>query len=145
SPRISTAGLALAVVLALLVRVWDFAIGGAREALRRTLDTPAPSRQVPQMPADLDIQRISRLTPLSDVVNSFQTSIGAVEAREEPLADALGKTLAADVAMAQPIPGAALALRDGYALSADLTLDASAYAPARLSPAPVRVEVGQPL
>ena len=94
---------------------------------------------------DSDTQRIARLTPLADVLNSFQTTVEPVVPREEALDAALGKTLAADVAVAEPWPKRALALRDGFALHADATTDASAYAPAPMSPAPARVDVGDPL
>jgi molybdopterin biosynthesis enzyme len=97
------------------------------------------------MVADSELQRIARLTPLADVLNGFQTSIAPVEPREEALADALGKTLGADVAIAQAIPARALALRDGFAVRAELTSDASSYAPALLTPKPMRVEMGEPL
>ena len=103
------------------------------------------SRQVPHMAADSDIQRIVRLTPLADVLNSFQTSIEPVAPREENLAAALGFTLAADVALEERKPAVALALRDGFAVRSETTLDASSYAPVPLIPAPVRVSLGEPL
>ena len=65
--------------------------------------------------------------------------------REEALAAALGLTLAADVVMAAGHPAIALALRDGYAVRSDATLDASSYAPAPLSPTPARVDAGEAL
>src|SRR5262245_44913052 len=97
------------------------------------------------MVADTELQRIARLTPLADVLNAFQTSIAPVEPREEPLTAALGKTLAADVAIAEARPASPLALRDGFALRAELTTDASSYAPAPLSPKPVGINIGEPL
>jgi molybdopterin biosynthesis enzyme len=97
------------------------------------------------MVADSELQRIARLTPLADVLNGFQTSISPVEPREEALAAAAGKTLAADVAVAETRPPRALALRDGFAVRADLTSDAGSYAPAPLSPKPIRVELGEAL
>src|SRR5262245_60949081 len=97
------------------------------------------------MVADSELQRIARLTPLADLLTTFQTPIAPVEPREEPLTAALGKTLAADVAIAEARPASALALRDGFALRAELTTDASSYAPAPLSPAPVGINVGEPL
>jgi molybdopterin biosynthesis enzyme len=97
------------------------------------------------MVADSELQRIARLTPLADVLNGFQTSIAPVEPREEALTAAVGKTLAADVAVTEARPARALALRDGFALRADLTSDAGSYAPAPLSPKPVRVDLGEPL
>ena len=42
-------------------------------------------------------------------------------------------------------PAQALALRDGFAVRADATVDASAYAPAPLSPAAARVDMGEPM
>ena len=94
------------------------------------------------MVADSEIQRIARLTPLADVLASFDLSVGPVEPREEAVSKALGLTLAASAVIAEGHPKAALALRDGYAVRSDATLDASSYAPAPLSPAPVRVDAG---
>ena len=94
------------------------------------------------MVADSEIQRIARLTPLADVLASFDLSVGPVEPREEAVSKALGLTLAASAVIADGHPKAALALRDGYAVRSDTTLDASSYAPAPLSPAPVRVDTG---
>ena len=94
------------------------------------------------MVADSEIQRIARLTLLADVLASFDLSVGPVEPREEAVTKALGLTLAASAVIAAGHPKAALALRDGYAVRSDATLDASSYAPAPLSPAPTRVEMG---
>lgn len=94
------------------------------------------------MVADSDIQRIARLTPLADVLASFDLSIGPIEPREEAMPKALGLTLAASAVIAEGQPRAALALRDGYAVRAEATLDASSYAPAPLSPAPPQVSTG---
>jgi molybdopterin molybdotransferase len=97
------------------------------------------------MVADSEIQRIARLTPLADVLASFDLSVGPVEPREEAVSKALGLTLAASAVIAEGHPKAALALRDGYAVRSDATLDASSYAPAPLSPAPMRVDTGEAL
>jgi molybdopterin biosynthesis enzyme len=94
------------------------------------------------MVADSEIQRIARLTPLADVLASFDLSIGPVEPREESVDHALGLTLAASAVIAEGHPAMALALRDGYAVRSEATLDASSYAPAPLSPAPLRVDTG---
>jgi molybdopterin molybdotransferase len=93
------------------------------------------------MVADSDIQRIARLTPLSDVLASFDLSIGPVAPREEALAKAVGLTLAADVVIADGRPKAALALRDGFAVRSEATHDSSSYAPALLAAA-IRVDAG---
>ena len=95
------------------------------------------------MVAESDIQRIAKLTPLADVLASFDLSIGPVAPREEAVAAALGLTLAADVVLPAGHPKAALALRDGYAVRAEATSDASSYAPAPLAPPPVRVDTGE--
>ena len=105
---------------------WIPPIGFNRFAvIAPTLDTPAGSRQVPRMVADSEIQRIARLTPLADVLASFDLSVGPVEPREEAVSNALGLTLAASAVIAEGHPKAALALRDGYAVRSDATLDAS--------------------
>ena len=96
------------------------------------------------MVADSEIQRIARLTPLADVLASFDLSVGPVEPREEAVTKALGLTLAASAVIAAGHPKAALALRDGYAVRADTTTDATSYTPLPLSAAP-RIDAGQPL
>jgi molybdopterin molybdotransferase len=97
------------------------------------------------MPTDSIIQRIERLTPLADVLNDFQTSVEPVAPHQEALASALGKVLAADVAIAEGQPKSSIALRDGFAVRADATLDASSYAPVPLSPQPQRLDLGDAL
>jgi len=97
------------------------------------------------MVADSEIQRIARLTPLADVLASFDLSIRPVVPREQAVANAVGRTLAADAMPVVGHPQAALALRDGYAVRSELTTDASAYAPAPLTPAPTRVDIGDAL
>lgn len=97
------------------------------------------------MVADSELQRMARLTPLADVLSSFDIGVVAVAPREERLAAATGKTLAADVVAAASHPAVALALRDGFAVRSDATTDAGAYAPAPLSPAPPRLDTGDRL
>jgi molybdopterin biosynthesis enzyme len=63
------------------------------------------------MVADSDIQRIARLTPLADVLASFDLSVGPVEPREEAVSKALGLTLAASAVIAEATPGGACAAR----------------------------------
>jgi molybdopterin molybdotransferase len=89
-------------------------------------------------------QRIARLTPLADVLARLDALVRPVAPRTAELAAALGQTLVEDVIIHAPVPATALALRDGWAVSSDLTTDASAYAPAPL-PSAVWVDVGQPL
>jgi molybdopterin biosynthesis enzyme len=97
------------------------------------------------MVADSELQRIARLTPLAEVLSSFDLSVGPVAPRREMLAQAVGLTLAADAVAPAGHPQTALALRDGFAVRSDETLDASAYAPALLSPPPMRIDAGEPL
>jgi molybdopterin molybdotransferase len=96
------------------------------------------------MVADSETQRIARLTPLSDVLASFDLSVGPVAPREEALAKAVGLTLAADAVITEGRPKAPIALRDGYAVRSDATLDASSYAPAPLAGS-VRIDTGAPM
>jgi molybdopterin molybdotransferase len=94
------------------------------------------------MVADSEIQRIARLTPLSDVLASFDLSVGPVAPREEALAKAVGLTLAADAVIAEGRPQSALALRDGFAVRSEATHDASSYAPMLLAAA-IRIDTGE--
>jgi len=88
-------------------------------------------------------QRIARLTPLDDVLARIDALVAPVEPRERAVADAIGLVLAADVAAA-PHPPAPLALRDGWAVRAELTSDASSYAPAPL-PSAGPIDAGEPI
>jgi molybdopterin biosynthesis enzyme len=89
-------------------------------------------------------QRIARLTPLDDVLARLDALTQPVIPRASGLAAALGCTLAADVVTAAAIPAAARALRDGWAVASDLTIDAGAYAPTPL-PSALRIDTGEPL
>jgi molybdopterin biosynthesis enzyme len=88
------------------------------------------------------LQLIARLTPLTDVLALIATEVSPVIPRTVDLEAATGRTLAADVT-APARPTTAIALADGWALAAELTLGASGYAPAILVRVPPRVEVGQ--
>jgi molybdopterin molybdotransferase len=81
-----------------------------------------------------DRQRIDRLTPLDDVLARVARLTRPVRPSEVRTAAAYGATLAEDI-VAGERPGAALALIDGWAVRADATIDASAYAPAILTEA----------
>jgi molybdopterin biosynthesis enzyme len=89
-------------------------------------------------------QRIDRLTPLADVLSRLDAVVEPVAPRSAGLSAARGRVLAEDVVVASPIPPAARALRDGWAVSSDLTTDASGYAPAPL-PSALRLDTGEPL
>jgi molybdopterin molybdotransferase len=89
-------------------------------------------------------QRIDRLTPLADVLARLDALVEPVAPRSAELAAALGRTLAEDVLVASPIPPAARALRDGWAVPSDLTIDAGGYTPVPL-PFALRLDVGEPL
>lgn len=89
-------------------------------------------------------QRIVRLTPIDTVMRAIDT-FSPVAATDVATRDALGAVLARDVRVDKPQPPTAVALRDGWALAARLTADASAYAPVPLSHAPVWIESGAAL
>jgi molybdopterin molybdotransferase len=88
-------------------------------------------------------QRIARLTPLDAVLERIDALVAPVAPREVALAAAVGRVAAGDVMVASR-PCAALALRDGWAVSAALTQDASPYAPVPLAGA-IRLDAGAPL
>jgi molybdopterin molybdotransferase len=91
------------------------------------------------------IQRIARLTPLRDVVAMIEARVSGVAPQEVDLGHAFGRVLAADLVAPADCPPAAIALRDGFAVRAELTRDAGPYAPAPLPRNCVRIEVGQGL
>jgi molybdopterin molybdotransferase len=88
-------------------------------------------------------QRIERLMPLAEAVACIERLVEPVPARRVEISEAFGRTLATAVTIAGAHPQAAIALRDGIAVRAEATLDASAYAPAELAGA--AVEVGDPM
>src|SRR5258708_29350068 len=96
------------------------------------------------MAASEAIQTITRLTPLADVLAIVDTEVKPVAQRTVEVSAGAGRPLAAD-ASAPARPAAALALQDGWALSADETLGAGGYAPATLMPRRSRIEAGQAL
>jgi molybdopterin molybdotransferase len=87
-------------------------------------------------------QRISSLTPLADVLARVDALASPVAPREAALADAEGRVLAADAAVRTPQPATLIALRDGWAVRAELVADAGPYAPLPLNPAPAWVDAG---
>jgi molybdopterin molybdotransferase len=107
----------------------------------RLWSKPAKSCIAGEMTAASDIQRIMRLTPLDAVIAAVDAAAMPVASREVAVATAIGRILAADVALSHSLPETALALRDGWAVNAELTADAGAYAPVPL-PSARRVDVG---
>ncbi len=92
-----------------------------------------------------EIQRIERLTPLADALACIERLVTSVTPRPIDRRKAFGRCLAGEILTAQVRPMSAIALRDGVAVSADATLDASPYAPVPLPGTPAFVEVGDPL
>ncbi len=86
-------------------------------------------------------QMIARLTPLADVLAAIDALAKPVAATEIDVEEAAHCVLAHDVGAALR-PASAIALQDGFAVSAEEVADAGAYAPARLAKIPARVESG---
>jgi molybdopterin biosynthesis enzyme len=105
-----------------------------------------PLRQEQAMiPQGERAQRIMRLKPLAEVFREIDALAKPVAPREMGSSAAAGRVLAADVAASSSLPRKAIALRDGWAVRAELVADAGPSAPMPLSPAPPWVEVGEPL
>jgi len=96
------------------------------------------------MAASETIQTIARLTPLAEVLAMVDLDVKPVTPRTIDVTAGAGRTLAVD-AVAPVRPNSAMALLDGWALSADATLGAGGYSPVLLAQPPQRVEVGQPM
>ena len=91
-----------------------------------------------------DPQKISRLTPLKDVLAHIASNVALVAPRQIGVAEASGCVLAADALVPEAQPTHAIALRDGFAVNADETTDGSSYAPAPLKIAQA-IDAGDPL
>jgi molybdopterin biosynthesis enzyme len=87
-------------------------------------------------------QRIPRLAPLSEIEAAIDRLASPLRPRLLPLAEAAGRVVAADIRASATLPTAAIALRDGWAVRADLVADAGPYAPVPLMPRPTWVDVG---
>ncbi len=89
------------------------------------------------------LQRIARLTPLAEALACIDRLVGPVAPRLAPLGDgSVGRVLASSVTASGVLPPGPVALRDGFAVKADATLDAGGYAPVPLAEKPWAVEVG---
>lgn len=86
-------------------------------------------------------QTITNLTPLADVFTTLKESANPVAARDIAIDDAMGKVLAADIKTASR-PARAVALTDGWAVSAADVADASSYASIMLGKNSVCLETG---
>jgi len=86
-------------------------------------------------------RRLSRLTPIADVLARAATLARPVAAREAAIADAEGRVLAADACVSTSWPAGAIALRDGWAVRAETIADAGPYTPVPIA-APQWVDAG---
>src|SRR5690242_16759575 len=82
-------------------------------------------------------QRIERLAPLADVLARIDRLVQPVAVRQMPLESALGRTLAKSVVIDAAHPPIPLALRDGWAVNSEATIDAGPFAPVRLPAAAI--------
>src|SRR5579862_3722213 len=96
------------------------------------------------MVEDSSIQRITRLTPRGAILSLIEMRVSAAEPRQCVLAEAMGLTLAADVAVSEQ-PSRPIALRDGFAVAASAIDGAGPYAPLPFESPPRRVDAGEPL
>jgi molybdopterin molybdotransferase len=96
------------------------------------------------MAAEHDPQQLTRLTPLAEVTARIEALVKPIAPRRVAIAAAVGRALAEDVVAVTAVPAGARALRDGFAVVADVLSDASSYAPVQLAPAQ-RIDAGQAL
>jgi molybdopterin molybdotransferase len=81
-------------------------------------------------------QRIERLTPLAEAIASLKAVAKPVVPIELSLGECAGLVLADDLVSLRATPSHAVALRDGWAVRADLLTGAGPYAPLPLDPPP---------
>ena len=94
------------------------------------------------MVEDSTTQRITRLTPLKDILALVDAQTAAVKPQRWNVATTLGYTLAEDVVTSQR-PEHPIALRDGYAVEAAAIADASSYTPVPLRLPIRRIDLGE--
>lgn len=85
------------------------------------------------------------LTPVADALARLLAGGAPIASRTVPLRAAEGRILAAPLAAPAPVPPAAIALRDGFAVAAESVVGASSYAPAFLAEPPPFVHAGERL
>jgi molybdopterin molybdotransferase len=90
-------------------------------------------------------QRIGSLTPWSEALATVERLVAPVAPRSVEATTAAGGVLVEDIVVSAPVPKVAIALRDGWAVRADLVADAGPYAPILLTPQPTWVDMGGPL
>jgi molybdopterin molybdotransferase len=89
-----------------------------------------------------DRQRIERLMRVTDVLARVASLVEPVLPRQVQPSAALGATLADDIIVATERPATPIALIDGWAVSAEGTVDGTAYSPAPL-PGAQSVDAGE--
>lgn len=87
--------------------------------------------------SDREARADAALAPVAEGLAALLSGIDPVASRTEPLRAAEGRILAAAIRPPGPVPPAALALRDGYAVASEAVVGASAYSPVLLPALPL--------
>ncbi len=90
-----------------------------------------------------NLQRVTVLAPVAAVVARLEASVSPVTASDVPVEVAVGATPAADIVVTADLPPQISAQQDGWAVAAEQTADASAYAPVTLNPPPLWVNAAE--
>jgi molybdopterin molybdotransferase len=90
-------------------------------------------------------QRIARLTALAQALAHVDALVAPVAPRRLESQAALGATLAEAVLAPATRPPVPVALRDGWAVASEATLDAGTHTPTPLAPAPAELAAGDAL
>lgn len=85
------------------------------------------------------------LVPVAEALAALLARLAPVPPRTLPLRAAEGRILAAPLVAPAPVPAAAIALRDGFAVAAEAVVGAAAYAPVFLAEPPPWVAAGERL
>ena len=99
------------------------------------------AQPVPANPSNA--RRFGALTPVNEAEQRLVAGLRPVAARSAGLGEAVGRMLAEPLRCEAPVPAEAVALREGWAVSADATVGASAYSPVLVAQQPEWVETGQ--
>ena len=80
------------------------------------------------MSTEPDAQRITALTLVSEVLSRIDSLVAPTAGRSAQLTNAIGRVLAEEILAPAGWPTAPCALRDGFAVLAEATSEASGYA-----------------
>ena len=114
-------------------------------AEQRTFNPPMKPPRQAASPRPSTVRQPSSLTPVADALARLTAPLRPVTAESAPVEAAVGRVLAEPLQAPNAVPPHAVALRDGWAVTAADTVGASSYTPVMLLEEPRFVTIGAAL